>query len=435
MEIINADMIEQHQTLQRTDSLSTIASSAAAAQFIKLSTESNQYILTGDNFILPNNNHTKREASSCTTTFDTFITEKNCSERKRKILITTVVIIISIIVLLLIIVPIIHFIFLKNSHNVENEETSTNESFDNTTIITTTNTVKNIPDFFVTRHEWGAKKLKNGIAKLSLPIKRIIIAHTAGISCFSETTCKELVKQIENSNSHLDDIPYNFLIGGDVKPTGTTPKQVKVIRSEEERRNKRKEDQSRGGHYATNKLGLPFLSFLLSSSGLITFTCFGVVPVGFTGVVFIIVFFGNGGGGDSTEYNSIGICITFIGNYATNTPSEDQLKVFEIFLEYFKEFIEDEYIILKQDDLIDTNLKAVALNDALIDLQNFYPLQKTYRRKDWNAEQRKAERKFYRVLDWVILSHTVTSQCNTVPKCATIIKTIQTKALNNGTSI
>ena len=39
---------------------------------------------------------------------------------------------------------------------------------------------------------------------------------------------------------------------------------------------------------------------------------------------------------NATEYNSIGICVTFIGNYEHETISESQVKVFHDFIEFFK---------------------------------------------------------------------------------------------------
>ncbi|KAG5676718.1 hypothetical protein PVAND_006530 [Polypedilum vanderplanki] len=69
----------------------------------------------------------------------------------------------------------------------------------------------------ISRDEWNAAPPKSGIPFLESPIKRIIIAHTAGEFCDNENECKFVVKRIQNENSHLDDIPYNFLIGNDGK--------------------------------------------------------------------------------------------------------------------------------------------------------------------------------------------------------------------------
>jgi hypothetical protein len=58
-----------------------------------------------------------------------------------------------------------------------------------TTIIESTSTIRlNIsnPEFMITRDEWGANYPNTGISRLSLPIKRIIVAHTGGESCSNE---------------------------------------------------------------------------------------------------------------------------------------------------------------------------------------------------------------------------------------------------------
>lgn len=50
------------------------------------------------------------------------------------------------------------------------------------------------------------------------PPRTVLIHHSAGPACNSESQCKRIVQQIQNDhidNRHFNDIGYNFLIGGD----------------------------------------------------------------------------------------------------------------------------------------------------------------------------------------------------------------------------
>ncbi|KAG5676721.1 hypothetical protein PVAND_006533 [Polypedilum vanderplanki] len=248
-----------------------------------------------------------------------------------------------------------------------------NPNMETTARITTevlSSTTQTIPEFIEVeflknRHDWNANPPKSGISRLSLPIQRIIVAHTDGNSCDNEEDCKALVKRIQTENSHLDDIPYNFLIGNDGKIY-----------------------EGRGfafeGEHTSNLYG--------------------------------------------TEYNSIGICITFMGNYQSISPSEDQLKLFENFIDFYilNEIISENYIIVIQDDLMYKTIRANALNEAVSKMEHFYPLQKVYRREEWNASSPNGEfTKFSNHIDLVLLSHSVTRSCNSSSSCAALCRSMQ----------
>jgi hypothetical protein len=121
-----------------------------------------------------------------------------------------------------------------------------------------------------------------------------------------------LVKKIQTDNTQLDDIPYNFLIGGDGKVY-----------------------EGRGFEYEGQH-----------SSNI-----------------------------DASEYNSIGICIAFIGKYETAAPSSAQVEVLSEFIDHFVSHgkIYEDYKIFTQDDLMYTSVKATALKEAIDKLTNFYP--------------------------------------------------------------
>ena len=110
------------------------------------------------------------------------------------------------------------------SRNPNDNDTTTTSTIDDITTISSTSQdtsstqATNEPEFkFFSRSEWGAKNPNKELTSLSLPIRRIIIAHTAddNASCFDSNQCKLRVKKIQEDNLELDDIPYNFLIGGD----------------------------------------------------------------------------------------------------------------------------------------------------------------------------------------------------------------------------
>ncbi|CAO1316068.1 unnamed protein product [Diamesa tonsa] len=74
----------------------------------------------------------------------------------------------------------------------------------------------------VTRSDWGAIEPRPGIKNLTFPIQRIIITHTADQmrTCNTEDECSQLIKDLQRNGmntcriSDIDDIPFNFIIGG-----------------------------------------------------------------------------------------------------------------------------------------------------------------------------------------------------------------------------
>ena len=128
----------------------------------------------------------------------------------------------------------------------------------------------------------------------------------------NQTSCISTVKSIQTQDSSLDDIPYNYLIGGDGRIY-----------------------EGRGIEYQgqhTNNL-------------------------------------------DATEYNSIGICIAFIGNYQSIEPDAMQVSLLTGFIDFFKRkgLIADDYIIVLQDNLKYFATEATKLNAAIKTLDNFRP--------------------------------------------------------------
>lgn len=170
-----------------------------------------------------------------------------------------------------------------------------------------------LPTYFVTRENWGADQPKSlNILKLESPIERIIIGHTRGTSCINELDCISSVKSIQTQDSSLDDIAYNFLIGGDERIY-----------------------EGRGFKYQ----GQHTHNF------------------------------------EATEYNSIGICIVFIGDYTSVAPNLDLINLLKDFISTFvkHELISENHIIVLQDDLTYIQPKADAMNEAIKSLANFRP--------------------------------------------------------------
>ncbi|XP_074794053.1 peptidoglycan-recognition protein 2-like [Natator depressus] len=69
----------------------------------------------------------------------------------------------------------------------------------------------------VSRQQWGARPPKSRVL-LRTPVSYVILHHTERKRCYSETTCIQQVRAIQNY--HMDkrglaDISYNFLIGED----------------------------------------------------------------------------------------------------------------------------------------------------------------------------------------------------------------------------
>jgi len=78
---------------------------------------------------------------------------------------------------------------------------------------------------------------------------------------------------------------------------------------------------------------------------------------------------------DATEYNSIGICIAFIGNYQSTKPSSKQLNLLTELIDFYvrNKLIAEDYIIVLQDDLKYFPIKSEALNVEIEKLDHFRP--------------------------------------------------------------
>lgn len=151
---------------------------------------------------------------------------------------------------------------------------------------TTPTTTK--PTIIKSRRDWGAAPPKSKSEELSGIVRRIIIAHTLSDSCNIE--CAQKVRQIQVENSHLNDIPYNYLIGDDGF----------VYEGRGER--------LQGEHTSTL---------------------------------------------NGSSYNEIGICVAFIGTFEEMPPSDTQLETFQNFIETFvnRGIIDSDYKIFSQDQL------------------------------------------------------------------------------------
>lgn len=118
------------------------------------------------------------------------------------------------------------------------------------------------------------------------------------------------MKELQETSTHLDDIPFNFLIGDD--------SNIYEGRGFE-----------RQGQHSSNE--------------------------------------------DATEYNSIGICVAFIGNYSSVELNETQINVFNEFLEYFlqKGIIVENYVLLSHDQLVYNENPADKLFDEIQNWSGF----------------------------------------------------------------
>lgn len=193
-------------------------------------------------------------------------------------------------------------------------DTPTNEPTTPTTTLSTTasttpSTTTREPLRVLERDIWS----RNRVTNLTLPIKRIIVAHTGDSpdSCFSEEICTIRVRQIKDDHAHLNDIAYNFLIGGD----GTV-------------------FEGRGFYYEGEHT---------------------VKPHG-------------------SPYNDVGICVAFIGTFNENPPSAEQIESFHNFTEYFVHvgMIVEDHKIFIQDQLAMQNVTADALNEVVKTFEKFY---------------------------------------------------------------
>ncbi|XP_055384729.1 peptidoglycan-recognition protein LF-like [Condylostylus longicornis] len=68
---------------------------------------------------------------------------------------------------------------------------------------------------YISRLMWNAQEPTDLLDNLTLPVHKVIIAHTATKSCDEQTKCIQLVKSIQNyhiNSKNFHDIAYNFLI-------------------------------------------------------------------------------------------------------------------------------------------------------------------------------------------------------------------------------
>ena len=71
---------------------------------------------------------------------------------------------------------------------------------------------------FVPREDWLAQPPSGTMNKLSLPVKYVIISHTASEFCYTQSVCTKRVRIIQTFHIESNgwaDIGYNFLVGGD----------------------------------------------------------------------------------------------------------------------------------------------------------------------------------------------------------------------------
>ncbi|XP_055380701.1 peptidoglycan-recognition protein LF-like [Condylostylus longicornis] len=70
----------------------------------------------------------------------------------------------------------------------------------------------------VSRSEWIAQPPNVDLINLTLPVHRVIIAHTATEPCETQAECTFRVRYIQTfhiESRGFDDIAYNYLVGGD----------------------------------------------------------------------------------------------------------------------------------------------------------------------------------------------------------------------------
>ncbi|XP_070500515.1 peptidoglycan recognition protein 3-like [Chironomus tepperi] len=418
-----SEIMERRRGLQRNDSFSTTTSSKADAfvrqqyeDLAKLASISDSTLTLGSknsaklsnkesvhvgdviyvNYIIPNdstnctncifnntNNSQKLDRDNVSdTAISIFDTESNRlikHIRNRKfmwICITCIVI-----ALFIIIGTVITFVKLRQQYTVvdrcvnctKNEESTTESISTNQGTNTYDTTLPQLlfGDLVIAREMWNADPPKsNNISLLSWPIKRIIIGHTSGESCFNKLDCSKIIKSIQTKDPNLDDIPYNFLIGGDGMIY-----------------------EGRGFNYeGQHSMNL-----------------------------------------DGTDYNSIGICIAFIGVYQADAPNASQLNLIELFLKTFidLEIIDKDYIIVSQDDLVDNPVPATELNKAVKKLKNYRELYKIYRRNQWSAQRyRGTPTKFNGVVESILIGHTETTECTDLESCAIKVRAMQSDAFS-----
>lgn len=168
----------------------------------------------------------------------------------------------------------------------------------------------------VSREEWNAAEVNFNIAPLLRPIKRIIVAHTATETCEDEEDCKTLVQSIQNSDMNdrqLQDISFNFYIGGDGS----------ILQG--------RGFQFQGQHSETT---------------------------------------------NGSSYNQIGIGVAFIGTFLESSPSEPQVEAFRDFICNFQSsggITDEPPTLIFQDELVTTSVPTTALQNVLKNsFKNFF---------------------------------------------------------------
>lgn len=140
----------------------------------------------------------------------------------------------------------------------------------------------------IERDEWMRGKKRS----LTLPIKRIIVAPTgdANETCFDFTECLKRVKHIQRQTDYLEDIAYNFLIGGE---------------------------------------GSIFVGRGFKYEG-----------------EYVKKF-------DGSNYNDIGISVAFIGSFFEKSPTDVQVEAFLNFVKHYvsEGLIVENYLMFQQDNL------------------------------------------------------------------------------------
>jgi hypothetical protein len=341
---MSVDLYERRQPLTRQSSFSgsTVASSVAAeivhqhsalssvlqpASFqdvVNSSLQNNVKIdHAGDiiyNFYTPpahdglglNFDRRKQERNNSSTPTDESVkTTKNLSPYQKICAKRFLVIIIIAITVIGISLSVTFYLFMKD---VDKPDDSTTTISGSTTTPATTPTETPKGFEIIKREDWLANKPDEEIEKLEKPIKRIIIAHTADEleSCLNFEVCKYRVKNIQSRNTHLQDIPYNFLIGADGNVY-----------------------EGRGfdfqGQHTTNV--------------------------------------------NATSYDEIGICVAFIGTFENQSIYQEQIEAFQSFIDHFviEGNIAEDYKLFSQDQLSQPAVvEAVSLFNEIKMWKNFY---------------------------------------------------------------
>ena len=227
----------------------------------------------------------------------------------------------SVVIVMFIAWLIVYLITLKPGDNdlttqIPSESTTTDytrTTVDTTSSSTNGESTSGIDIKIYDRSDWGAEAPKTALKELSLPIKRIILAHTAdeNYPCFDFEECKSRVKKIQEYNSDLDDIPYNFLIGGD---------------------------------------GSIFEGRGINFQGQHTSNLYG------------------------SSFDDIGICVAFIGTFKVSEPSEKQIEAFHNLVKFFIniDLINEKHNVFFQDELFEPNVPAYSLFETVKTFSNYY---------------------------------------------------------------